>query len=112
MAMSGLHILGDFISTLSQADPFTNIDAQAFARPPAGRFYVLSRFRVGSWLLESRTAMSNANPNQHNNQTGKQNEQPKRGTGAPPAHIDHINKVPQYQQATGEEKPEKEEKKK
>ncbi len=56
--------------------------------------------------------MSNANPNQHNNQTGKQNEQPKRGTGAPPAHIDHINKVPQYQQATGEEKPEKEEKKK
>jgi hypothetical protein len=56
--------------------------------------------------------MSKASPNQHDEQKGKQNEDPKRGTGAPPAHIDHINKVPQHQQATGEEKPEKKDKKK
>ena len=57
--------------------------------------------------LRIEDSMSNANPNQHNNQTGKQHGEPKRGTGAPPAHIDHINKVPQHQQATGEEKPDK-----
>lgn len=55
--------------------------------------------------------MSKANPNQHSEQKGKQNEEPKKGTGAPPAHIDHINKVPQHQQATGEEHEEKESKK-
>jgi hypothetical protein len=56
--------------------------------------------------------MSNSSPNQHNNQKGKQNEQPKRGTGAPPAHIEPINKVPQHQQETGSEEHAKEEKKK
>jgi hypothetical protein len=56
--------------------------------------------------------LSKSSPNQHNEQKGKQNEDPKRGTGAPPAHIDHINKVPQHQQATGEEKLDRKERRK
>lgn len=52
--------------------------------------------------------MSKASPNQHDEQKGKQKEEPKRGTGAPPARIDHINKVPQHQQATGEDKSDRE----
>jgi hypothetical protein len=74
-----------------------------------------STFQVsvrGMMALRTKVSMSNANPNQHNNQKGKQNEEPKKGTDAPPAHIDHINKVPQHQQETGEEKHEKEEAKK
>jgi hypothetical protein len=63
-------------------------------------------------LLLIEVSMSKASPNQHNEQKGKQNEEPKRGSGAPPAHIDHINKVPQHQQATGEEKPKDEKTKK
>jgi hypothetical protein len=55
--------------------------------------------------------MSKASPNQHNEQKSRQDEEPKRGTGAPPAHIEHINKVPQHQQATGEKKMDPEEKK-
>lgn len=65
----------------------------------------------GTVAIGIEDTMSKASPNQHNDQKGKQNEEPKRGTGAPPAHIDHINKVPQHQQATGEEKPDPEEKK-